>query len=257
MDLMIDIGNTTINCGIYNDGLLLIKYSTSTDRNKTFDEYLYTFSNFKKQNNLDDATLNGALISSVVPILTNIIQEVIFKLFGVKAMILGPGLKTGLPIRIDDPSSLGGDLVSDGVAAKEKYGYPIIIVDLGTANKILLVDKTGAFCGGIFTPGLVVSINALVSSTSLLNSVSLVKPKKVIGKNTSDSMNSGAIFGTYHSIVGLVNDIEKEIGYSCKKVLTGGNSFYLKDLLKDYIYDPTLTLDGILAIYLRNYSNGK
>jgi type III pantothenate kinase len=254
MEVMFDIGNTTISCGIYENNELILKYCTATDKHKTIDEYVVTFNMFKEHNNLENDEFSGAMISSVVPQLTDIINKVIKKVFGITSLILSTGSKTGLPIHIDDPATLGGDLVSDAVAAREKYGFPIIIVDLGTANKVVLVDKTGAFCGGVFTPGLVVSINALVSSASLLNSVSLIKPNKVIGKNTCDSMNSGAIYGTFHAINGLVNDFEKEIGYKCKKVLTGGNAFYLEEMLNDYIYDENLTLDGIFSIYKRNIS---
>ena len=162
-----------------------------------------------------------------------------------------------MPILLDNPSELGSDLCSDSVGAIYKYGAPTIIVDMGTATKVLLVNQKGEFEGGVITPGFMLSQKALVDNASLLTETRIKAPKKVVGKNTIDCMNSGALYGTKHMILGLVNDFEKELGVSCHKVLTGGNAIFFKDLLNDFIYDENLTLDGVYQILKRNPIRGK
>ena len=143
-------------------------------------------------------------------------------------------------------------MVADAVGAIAKYGSPLIIVDLGTAIKLLAIDHKGAFVGATFYPGLYVAVDALIGRAAQLSRVSLSRPKKVIGKNTKDSTNAGAIYGTASMIDGLVKKFEEELGYPTRHILTGGDAIYVKDLLADFIYDEILLLDGLRVIYERN-----
>ena len=155
--------------------------------------------------------------------------------------------------KVDNPLEIGNDLIADLVGAKEKYGYPCIIADLGTASKILLLDKTGTFISCLIMPGLTLSAESLSNKAALLPEVSLIAPKSVIVKNTLGAMNAGIVYGHADMILGLINRLEKEIGYPCKHVLTGGGATYIKEIVKDnFIYDKDLNLDGLNIIINKN-----
>ena len=154
---------------------------------------------------------------------------------------------------MDNPLEIGNDLIADLVAAKEKYGYPTLIADLGTASKILLLDKTGTFVSCLIMPGLTLSAQSLSDKAALLPEVSLIAPNTVLAKNTLTAMNAGIVYGHADMISGLINRYEKELGYPCKHVLTGGGATYLKDILNDdFIYDQNLNLDGLNIIVNKN-----
>ncbi|MFA5421218.1 MAG: type III pantothenate kinase [Bacilli bacterium] len=252
MLLTVDVGNTLIAFGVFQDSHIVATFKTATDVKKSLDEYVATFETFVQYRRLDRTQFNGAIISSVVPHLTEVIKTAVLSTFGVESLILTPGLKTGLPILIDHPNELGSDLVADAVGGIAQYGAPLIIADLGTAIKIMAIDEKGAFVGTIFYPGLYVAVEALIGRAAQLSRVSLSQPKKVIGKNTRDSMNAGAIYGTVGLIKGLIAHFEQELGYETRHILTGGDAFYVKDLLTDFIYDEFLILDGLRVIYERN-----
>jgi len=252
MLLTVDVGNTLIAFGVFKESHLVATFKTATDVKKSLDEYVSTIETFIQFRRLDKTKLKGAIISSVVPILTEVIKEAVVSSFGVEVIILTPGLKTGLPILIDHPNELGSDLVADAVGAIAKYGVPLTIVDLGTAIKIMAINDKGAFVGVAFYPGLYVAVDALIGRAAQLSRVSLSRPIKVIGKNTKDSMNAGAIYGTAGLISGLLTRFEEELGYKTKHVLTGGDAIYVKDLLVDFIYDEFLVLDGLRVIFERN-----
>jgi type III pantothenate kinase len=252
MILVVDMGNTTITFGVFDNQVLTHKFQVLTDSKKSFDEYHSSIETILKAKKLEKSMFTGAIISSVVPPLNNVLIKLISTIFGVPPLLLGAGVKTGLAIHIDEPSTLGSDLAAVSVGALTKYGSPAIIVDLGTATKIVALDQKGAFIGGVFTPGLLISVNALVGSTAQLPEISLNRPKKVIGRNTQDSMNSGATYGTASMIKGVISDFVKELGYDSKVILTGGYSHLIKDLLPDYLYDEDLILYGLLFIYRKN-----
>ncbi|NCA97086.1 MAG: type III pantothenate kinase [Bacteroidia bacterium] len=252
MLLTVDVGNTLIAFGVYEKSQLVATFKTASDVKKSLDEYVSTIETFIQFRKLDKALFEGAIISSVVPILTEVIKTAVFSAFGLEAVVLTPGLKTGLPILIDHPNELGSDLVADSVGAIAKYGAPLTIVDLGTAIKMLAIDDKGAFVGATFYPGLYVAVDALIGRAAQLSRISLSKPKKVIGKNTKDSMNAGAIYGTAGMINGLLKHFEDELGYKTTRVITGGDAIYVKELLPDFIYDEFLILDGLRVIYERN-----
>ena len=168
-------------------------------------------------------------------------------------LAIGPGIKTGLALKIDNPNEVGNDLISDLVGSKEKYGYPTLIADLGTASKILLLDKNGAFASCVIMPGLSLSASSLMNKAALLPEVSLEAPQTVLAKNTIEAMNAGIVFGHIDMINGLINRYEKTLGYKTKHILTGGGAVYLKDLIgEDFIYDEDLNLDGLNALLKRN-----
>lgn len=253
MVLLLDLGNTNLYCGVYLEGKLVCDFRTHSDVNKSSDEYRHIIKDFLFAYSLKTSDFEGAILSCVVPTLTNVVKMAVERLLNVKCLVVSKNLKTMLPIRIDNPNELGSDLVCDSVGAKVRYGNGLIIVDLGTANKLLVIDKDGNFVGCVITPGLKISMKALSASAAQLMDTSLVAPSKIIGKNSSDSINSGIIYGTIKMIDGLCDDIEKEVGYKLKRIVTGGNSYLITDHIKDnYIYDNNLIFEGLYQIYLKN-----
>ena len=253
MVLVLDLGNTNLYIGIYQDGTLIKEIRKHTDLYRSSDEYYEIFNSFFRLENFDPSSFEGAILSSVIPSLTLTIKYAVEKLIKKECKIVGKGIKSGLSIRIDNPSELGSDLVADSVGALAKYNTPLIIADLGTANKILVVDKNKEFIGCTISVGLKIGMKSLTSSTAQLMDVSLIPPKRIIGKNSVDSLNTGATYGTICMIEGMGEKIEKELGYKCTKILTGGNSYIIKDIIsKDFFFEPTLILDGLYQIYLKN-----
>ena len=253
MVLLLDLGNTNLFVGVENEGKLIKEFRKHTDLSWSGDEYYDLLRRFFDNNNLDPKDFEGAILSSVIPSLSYTLKFASEKLLGKECLVVGKGVKSGLPIRIDNPSELGSDLVCDCVGALTKYEAPLIVVDLGTANKILVVDKNVNFVGCTISVGVKLGMKTLTKNTAQLVDVSLIAPNKVIGKNSVDSLNSGAIYGTIAMIEGMAERIEKELGYKCNKVLTGGNSFLIKDLIdQEFHFEPNIILEGLNAIYSKN-----
>ena len=247
MILVIDCGNSMIKLGLFNCNELKETYSIKTDRNKSSDEYAIIIQSLIKVSSLE-----GSIISSVVPSLTLLLKEAIKKIFKLNSLIISKSLKTGIPIKIDNPSELGADMLSGAIGAYNKFKEPCLVCDLGTATKIYVVDKNGSFIGGIITSGLGISLKTLVDSTSLLIEVPLIAPSHVIGKNTKDSIQSGIVLGHTYMINEFANKIEKELGYKVKRIVTGGYSSSVINGLHDFIYEKNVVLEGLLEIYKRN-----
>ncbi|MBE6133000.1 MAG: type III pantothenate kinase [Erysipelotrichaceae bacterium] len=252
MVLVLDLGNTNIYLGIFENGQLIHEFRKHTDLHRSSDEYVEVFKSFFLTHNIDTTSFEGGIISSVVPSLTTTLKSAIEYLINKPCLVVGKGVKTGLSIKIDNPSELGCDLVCDCVGAVSKYPLPLIIADLGTANKILVVDSQGAFIGCTISVGLKLGIKSLTNNAAQLMDVSLLAPKKVIGKNSQDSLNSGAIYGTVSMIEGMAKRIENELNVECNKVITGGNAILIKDYIDGFVYDPTLILEGLYRIYEKN-----
>ena len=252
MLLAIDVGNTLTDVGVFDNHKLIRTFLTESVSTKSADEYETILSLFIQSKSIDPREIGAVIISSVVPSLTRVFSLLSEKIFHCSPVILGPRLKSGLLLKVDHPAEVGSDLVADAVGALHKYGPSCVIVDLGTANKVILLDKTGAFSGVAIAPGFKISIDALVEKTAALPEVSLTVPKSVIGKNTEDAMNSGMIYGTGFAVRGLAEAFEKEAGYPLKKILTGGNAPYVKDVLPDFTYDEWILLEGLRDIYVRN-----
>lgn len=253
MIILLDLGNTNLYCGVYHEERLLCEYRTHSDPNKSSDEYKKIIKDFIYSNGIDESNIEGAILSSVVPTLGRTIKIAVEKLFNIECLMVGKNLKSGLAIHIDNPNELGSDLVSVSVGAKVRYGYSLIVCDFGTANKILVIDKNGAFAGCIIAPGIKISMKALSNSAAQLMETTLVAPDSVIGKNSNDSINSGIIYGTIEMIEGLTQQIEEELKYKCKKIITGGNALLIKDhISSEYIYDSNLIMEGLYQIYKKN-----
>ena len=253
MNLCIDVGNTTIGVGFFKEEQLLKRLSYTVDTKKTSDEYISVIKRTLKDNGFDANEIQRIIFSSVVPSVNDELILALKSLFGVEPLLIAPGVKTGLPIHVDNPSEVGNDLIAVMVGAKEKYGYPCLITDLGTATKVLLIDKSGAFVSCMIMPGLALSVSALTNRAALLHEISLKEPKTVMAKNTNDAINAGVIYGHADMIDGIIDRYEKELGYECKHILTGGSAIYIKDILKNkFVYDENLVLEGLNRILNRN-----
>lgn len=252
MILAIDIGNTNIVVGCCKDNKVLFVERISTNHSATEIEYAVLVKTILELYNIDFSEIDGAIISSVVPSITMTVKKAIKKLTDCDAMIVGPGIKTGLNIVIDNPAQLGRDLVVNAVAGIQEYGAPIIIFDLGTATTISVVDKNNNYIGGVIMPGMGISLNAMVSGTSQLPRISIEEPKNLIGKNTIECMKSGILYGTASSMDGMIERIKDEIG-EAKVVATGGlASTVVPHCKNDIILDDELLLKGLMIIYNKN-----
>ena len=253
MILAIDVGNSNICLSGYEGDTPVFTARVHTDTLRTETEYAVLFQNIFHIHSIDPKTITGAAISCVVPVLTPILVEAVRILTGLTALVVGPGVKTGINLRIDEPASCGADLVSTAAGAAEKYPLPAIIVDLGTATKITVVDATRSFIGGMIAPGVEVSLQALSASAALLPSVGIGQSVKTIGKNTVDCIVSGSVLATASMIDGMIERFRETIGEVPTVVACGGLSNRIIPYCKQKItLDPSLLLDGLLAIYKRN-----
>ena len=253
MILAIDVGNTNIVLGMIENGEIQNVVRIHTDLRETGTEYAIKLRQVTDFYGIDLKSFEGAIISSVVPPVTESLRLAVESLIGKKPLIVGPGMKTGMNVRIDDPSTMAGDLVVGSVAAIACYGAPLIVIDMGTATTMVLIDNEGSYRGGAIIPGIKLSYGALSSGTSLLPDIAILPPKKVIATNTVDSMRSGAVYGTAAMLDGMIDRMEKEIGYPCTVVATGGLArTVVQNCSRDIIYDADLLLKGLWALYDRN-----
>ena len=254
MILTIDIGNTNIELGVVDEQGIVFQERISTDIDRTELEYAVLIKNALEVHGLTGDEITGSIMSSVVPPLVHIIKSAIKKLIGITPMVVGAGLKTGLDIKIDNPKTLGADIVVDSVAAKEIYGAPCIVIDMGTATTITVISKNGDYVGGVIVPGVRSSLEALVSDTSQLPRVSLSSPKRFICTNTIDCMKSGIINGQAALVDGMIDRFWQELGYRTNVVATGGLS---RVIIPKSNHDITLNNDlmmvGLKLIYDRNH----
>jgi type III pantothenate kinase len=253
MLLTMDIGNTNINIGLFDGDELTTSVRLATDRQRTDDQYAMDFTNIFVMHKINFEEISGVVISSVVPEITESVTNAIKKLTGKDALILSPGVKTGLNILIDNPAQLGADLAAGAVGAVANYPLPAFIIDLGTATKICAVDKNKGFRGCMIAPGVQISLKALTDTSSLLPTISLEPPKKACGTNTVESMQSGVVLGTAAMIDGILDRFADELGEPASIVATGGLSYFLAPVCKREItYDRHLILKGLKAIYKKN-----
>lgn len=253
MLLAVDMGNTNITLGVFRGKTLLFESRIATDHAKTADQYAVELQNVLRLNEVDLRDFGGAIISSVVPALDQSLSGAVTRVTGVTPLFVGPGVKTGINIRIDNPAQLGADLLTGAVAAVTKYGAPCIIWDLGTATTVSVVDESGAFRGGAIMPGVRTSYNSLSANASLLPRISLEAPRRVIGPNTVDCMRSGAVFGNAAMMDGMNQRIREELGVDAPIVATGGLSREIVTQCRIPVtYDGTLLLEGLRLIYEKN-----
>jgi len=253
MVLTVDIGNTNIVLGGFVDDNLTFVARIATNANKTEDEYATKIKSILALHKVEKKEVKGAIISSVVPPLTRVMSDALKMVYGIEPLLVGPGIKTGINIRCDDPSSVGADLICGCVAANTIYGNPALVIDMGTATKMMLIDNTGTFTGVSIIPGVNIALKALASGTAQLPQISLEAPKSVIGKNTADCMRSGAVFGNASMIDGMIDRFAEELGYELKLIATGGLSkTIIKHCKHDIVLDDDLLLKGLNILYKKN-----
>lgn len=253
MILAVDVGNTNTVLGCIDQGEILNIVRIQTDVGSTAAEYAIKLGALLEFYKIDSKSFEGAIISTVVPQITGALSEAIRLICGVRAMVVGPGMKTGMNIRLDDPSTLAGDLVAGSVGAIGCYGVPAIVIDMGTATTMVVIDKEGCYRGGAIVPGVKLSYGALSSGTSLLPDIAITPPKKAIGSNTVDCMRSGAVFGTAGMLDGMIDRFQEELGYECRLVATGGLARGIIPCCRhEIIFDDDLLLKGLWMLYEKN-----
>ena len=253
MILAIDIGNTNIVLGGLEGEKILFEARMATDLIKTSDQYCAELKSMLALFEVTPEAISGSIISSVVPPVLKSFKTAIRKLTGKACLVVGPGIRTGLNIRMENPAEVGSDLIVAAVAAIAEYGAPLLLVDMGTATTITAVDETGTFVGGCICPGVKISMEALTGRTAQLPGISLDEPQKAIGKNTRDCMRSGIMFGAAAMLDGLLDRMEAELGTPVKVVATGGIARFVIPLCRrELIYDRSLMLKGLGLLYRRN-----
>lgn len=253
MLLAIDIGNTNIVIGCIQNDEILFKARIATDRTRTSDQYGVEIKNMLEAYGVCISDIDDCIIASVVPPVFNSVKTGVIKVIGKQPMVVGPGLKTGLNIHVDVPSQVGSDRIVVAVAALAEYSAPLILMDLGTATTIDVVEPDNIYMGGVILPGVKVALDALTSRAAQLPAISLDKPKNVIGKNTIDCMRSGMMYGTAASIDGLVDRIEEELGHKSTLIATGGMAQFVTPLCRhNIILEKELLLKGLNIIYKKN-----
>ncbi|MGM0370164.1 MAG: type III pantothenate kinase [Bacillota bacterium] len=253
MLLTVDVGNTNTVLGLYEESNLVVDWRISTDKQKTIDEYGILLLNLFSSENLELEAVDKIIISSVVPPIINMLEEVAVRYFGIKPLIVGPGVKTGMEIKVDNPKEVGADRIVNAIAAHELYSGAVVIVDFGTATTFCAVSNDGAYLGGSIAPGIDSSADALFSRAAKLPKIELDVPQQVIGKNTHDGLQAGIVYGYIDLVNGLVKRMKEEFAPEAKVVATGG----LSDLISPHaeeidINHQFLTLEGLRIISERN-----
>ncbi len=253
MLICIDIGNSNITIGAFCGEELKFTARLATDSKRTSDQYAIEIRDIIEIYGVKREDINHAAISSVVPTVGSAIEKAVNRLFGINPVVLGPGVKTGLNIKIDNPAQLGADLAAGAVGALAKYPTPTIIIDMGTASTISVLGEKGEFLGGVIAAGVKLTLDALTTRTAQLPSVSIEAPKKVVGTNTVDCMRSGLIIGQAAMIDGLITRIERELGQTATVVATGGLApEVVKHCERKILLDDNLLLDGLRIIHNKN-----
>jgi len=253
MLLAVDIGNTNTVLGIFLEKKLIEDWKIRTESERTSDEYGLTLLSLLGSSGIEKKDIKSVIISSVVPPLTPVFQNLCQKLFQLRPLVVGPGLKTGMSILYENPLEVGADRIVVAVAAFEKYGGPCVVVDFGTATTFDAVSAKGEYLGGAIAPGIQISAEALFLKTAKLPRIEIRKPKKAIGRSTVASMQSGLFFGYIGLISNIIAKIKKELGGKAKVISTGGFAAYISPEIKSIDFnEPHLTLEGLRIINERN-----
>ena len=253
MVLTIDVGNSNIVIGVYDMDQLKFISRVASEQNRTADETAVLLKSVLSLHDIKIHLIDGAIISSVVPLITEPLAMAIKLLIGRKPLIVGPGMKTGINIGIDNPAQLGSDLLVDSVAASALYPKPLIVADMGTATTLSVITEKNTIIGGAILPGVRTSLNALTAKAAQLQQVSIEAPKRAIGFNTIDCMKSGVVFGNASMLDGMIERFNEELGTKCFVVSTGGLAEVISQYTKHkVVYNPNLLLEGLYILYKKN-----
>ena len=253
MILTVDIGNSNIVLGGVEDDKIIFEARLRTEATKTSDQYCVDLKILLDVYKVSAEEIEGCIIASVVPQVLNSFQTAIKKLTGKSSLVVGPGIKTGLDIRLENPAQTGADLVVADVAALREHKPPLIVIDMGTATTMAVLDQNGAHIGGCIIPGVKLSMDALTEKTALLPGLQLDQPKRTIGRNTVDAMRSGIMIGAACMLDGMVERMEQELGQKTTVIITGGIAKFIAPLCKTpMIYDKDLIIKGLAALYRDN-----
>ncbi len=253
MILTIDVGNSNIVIGGVEDDKIVFEARLRTEATKTSDQYCVDLKILLDVYHVKAEDIEGCIISSVVPQVLNSFQSAIKKLTGKVSLVVGPGIKTGLDIRLENPGQTGADLVVADVAALQEHKPPLIVIDMGTATTMAVLDENGAHIGGCIMPGVRISMDALTDKTALLPGLQLDQPKRAIGRNTVDAMRAGIMMGTACMLDGMVERMEQELGSKTTVIATGGIARFIVPLCKTpIIYDKDLLIKGLAYLYREN-----
>ena len=256
MILTVDIGNSNIVLGGVQEETIAFEARLRTEATKTSDQYCVDLKILLDVYKINPEDIEGCIISSVVPQVLNSFQTAIKKLIGKTPLVVGPGIKTGLDIRLENPGQTGADLVVADVAALREHKPPLIVIDMGTATTMSVLDQNGAHIGGCIIPGVRISLDALTDRTALLPGLQLDQPKRAIGRNTIDAMRSGIMIGNACMLDGMIARMEAELGSKTTVIATGGIAKFIVPLCKTpIIYDKDLLIKGLVALYRDNKKN--
>ncbi|OMP66819.1 type III pantothenate kinase [Domibacillus epiphyticus] len=253
MIFVLDVGNTNTVLGVYEGEELKHHWRIETSRNKTEDEYGMMIKNLFQHDGLGFEQIEGVIISSVVPPIMAALERMCEKYFHVLPLVVGPGVKTGLNIKYENPREVGADRIVNAVAGIHEYGCPLIIVDFGTATTYCYVDENGHYMGGAIAPGIGISTEALYTRASKLPRIEIARPDTIVGKNTVSAMQAGILYGYVGQVEGIVSRMKKENNSNPTVIATGGLATLIsKECDMIDVVDPDLTLKGLLLIYKRN-----
>lgn len=253
MILAIDVGNTHVVIGCLDEEQTRFIARVATDQKKTEDEYAMMLLDLFQIHKVDASIIEGAIMCSVVPGLTTAFKKAVHLILGYEPLLVGSGIKTGLNIKMDDPASVGSDLIVAAVAALQEHKPPLMIFDMGTANTMVVIDKEGSFIGGMIIPGATLSLEALAKHAAKLPHVSFEAPKQLIGKNTIDSMKSGIVYSQAMAVDGIIGLVEEELGEKVQVLATGGSSRLITSFCRREIHcDSRLIHKGLLYLYRKN-----
>ncbi len=253
MLLTIDVGNTNIVYGLFQESRLRHQFRVESARGRTADEYAVQLRALLDMHSVDRSSVQAAIIACVVPSLTEPMVGLVKRAFGRDAMIVGPGIRTGMAILIENPREVGADRIADAVAGYDRAKGGVIVVDFGTSTNFDCVTPKGEYLGGVLAPGLQISADALFARAAKLPRVEIAKPPRVVGKNTVHAMQSGIVYGYVGLVDGIVERLKVELDFPCAVIATGGLAPLIAPLSKTIVeVDDVLTLVGLRILYERN-----